>query len=333
MSKVDLSQFGLDRAESGDDNIVPFALEEMDCRGREVSLGAALDQILTRHDYPEPVARLLGEAILLAALVGAGLKFEGKFILQTQSDGPIDMMVVDFASPSALRGYARFDRAEINKAIAAKKTTTADLLGEGHLAMTIDQGRHMERYQGIVKLDGISLEEAARHYFMQSEQIPTQVRLAVGQLTKKGAPKNVWRARGLMLQHFPAASERNMPDLPGDGDFDNVETNDNTFAESENWREAKSLFETVSDAELLDPDLSSERLLFRLYHEKGVRVFEPQMVEDRCSCSAERIELMLAESFSAEDRAGMVEDGEIEVKCEFCSTAYAFNPNMFDIGE
>lgn len=331
MSLADLSQYGLDREESGDDTVVPFALESLDCRGRSVRLGPAINTILTRHNYPDPVARVLAEAVVLAALIGSSLKFEGRFILQTQSDGPIDMMVVDFDVPDGMRGYARFNRAAVNMAKAAGKTSTGELLGKGHLAMTVDQGRHMERYQGIVNLDGTSLEDAATHYFMQSEQIATQVRLAVGQLTEKGE-EEAWRASGMLLQFFPKSGERAFADLPGDGDPENQQMLDPDFEEPDRWNEARALFGTLSDDELLDPAVSAERLLFRLYHESGVRVFDAQPLEERCRCSADRIEQMLGDSFTAEDRAEMTtEDGEIEVKCEFCSTAYHFNPNLFDL--
>lgn len=330
MTKASLAQYGLDRAESGDNSLVPFTVEGLDCRGRSVVLGDAIDTILSRHDYPTPVARLLGEAIVLTALVGSSLKFEGKFILQTQTDGPISMIVVDLEAPDGLRGYARFDRAEVNKAIAEGKTSHADLLGKGHLAMTVDQGEHMERYQGIVALDGTNFEEVADQYFLQSEQIPTVVRIAVAEHTERGDTRAKWRAAGVLVQYLPLEGENNIPDLPGDGDFSNPESNDPNFVENNNWTEAKSLTMTVSDFELVDPEVSPERLLFRLFHEQGVRVFDTQPMEERCSCSAERIEDMLLSSFSQKDREEMAVDGEIEVVCEFCSSAYHFTPAHFE---
>lgn len=330
MTKASLAQYGLDRAESGDNSLVPFTVEGLDCRGRSVVLGDAIDTILSRHDYPTPVARLLGEAIVLTALVGSSLKFEGKFILQTQTDGPISMIVVDLEAPDGLRGYARFDRAEVNKAIAAGKISHADLLGKGHLAMTVDQGEHMERYQGIVALDGTNFEEVADQYFLQSEQIPTVVRIAVAEHTERGDTRAKWRAAGVLVQYLPLEGENNIPDLPGDGDFSNPESNDPNFVENNNWTEAKSLTMTVSDFELVDPEVSPERLLFRLFHEQGVRVFDTQPMEERCSCSAERIEDMLLNSFSQKDREEMAVDGEIEVVCEFCSSAYHFTPAHFE---
>jgi molecular chaperone Hsp33 len=330
MPQTHLSTFGLDRPESGDDVVVPFTLENLDCRGRVVRLGGALDSILTRHNYPAPVARLLGEAVVLAALIGSSLKFQGRFILQTQTDGPVNLLVVDLDAPDGLRGYARFDADAVSQAIARGETQPGQLLGRGHLAMTVDQGVHMDRYQGIVALEGGTLEDVAHTYFQQSEQIPTLVRLAVAEITRKGDRRPSWRAGGVLVQHIPPHGQRVMPDLPGDGDFSNPETNDMEFVEDDKWTETRSLLSTLADDELADPDLSAERLLFRLYHETGVRVFAPMELEERCTCSAERIESMLRHNFSAEERAEMVVDGEIEVVCEFCSADYHFKPHEFE---
>jgi molecular chaperone Hsp33 len=330
LAELQLTDYGLDRPESGDDVVVPFTLETLDSRGRVVRLGDALDQILTRHNYPAPVARLLGEAVVLAALIGSSLKFEGKFILQTQTDGPVNLIVVDLDAPDGLRGYARFDADAVAKAIEMGTTSPAQLLGKGHLAMTVDQGPHMERYQGIVALEGGSLEDVAHTYFQQSEQVPTLVRLAVAQLSRKGERHPHWRAGGALVQYLPPHGERTMPDLPGDGNFDNPDTADTSFAESDKWTTTRSLLSTVADDELADPDVSPERLLFRLFHEQGVRVFDAVPLEERCTCSAERIEAMLRDNFTSEERADMVVDGEIEVVCEFCSADYHFKLHEFE---
>ena len=324
MPETLLSTYGLDRPESGDDVVVPFTLESLDCRGRIVRLGEALDAILNRHNYPAPVARLLGEAVVLAALIGSSLKFEGRFILQTQTDGPVNLIVVDLDAPDGLRGYARFDADALSQAMARGETRPGQLLGHGHLAMTVDQGVHMERYQGIVALEGGTLEDVAHTYFQQSEQIPTLVRLAVAQITRKGDRRPHWRAGGILVQYLPPHGKSVMPDLPGDGDFSNPATADQDFVEEDKWTETKSLLLTLADDELADPDLSAERVLFRLYHETGVRVFAPVELEERCTCSAERIEAMLRDNFSSAERQEMVVDGEIEVVCECCAADYHF---------
>lgn len=327
MTDTNLEQFGLNRPESGDDVAIPFTLEELDCRGRVVRLGPALDVIINRHGYPEPVARLLGEAITLAALMGSSLKFEGRFILQSRTDGPVSLLVVDFDAPDGLRAYARYDAELLEKAVAEGRIKPEDLLGKGVLALTVDQGVHMDRYQGIVALEGESLEQVAHTYFLQSEQIPTRVRLAVGEYSERGKAGSSWRAGGVLLQHLPQSGVK-MADLPGDGDFSNEESADPDYLEDDGWTEAKALLDTLSDAELVDPELSPERILFRLYHETGVRIFDADPLVERCTCSPERVEQMIFD-FTPEDRADMVVDGEIEVVCEFCSTRYSFNPNQF----
>src|SRR5690606_8595373 len=187
-----------------------------DARGRIVQLGAVLDTILGRHDYPEPVARLLAEAVTLTVLLGTSLKFDGRFILQTRSDGPVDMLVADLATPGSVRAYARFDEERLADAVARNETAPEDLLGAGVMALTIDQGVHTQRYQGIVELDRTSLEEVARLYFRQSEQIPTDVRLAVAKQMVRGeaGQREHWRAGGALIQFLPDAPERmRLPDL------------------------------------------------------------------------------------------------------------------------
>jgi len=323
-----------------DDAILPFEVASLDLRGRVVRLAPALDQILGGHDYPLPVATLLGEAIVLTVLLGSSLKFEGRFILQTQTDGPVRMLVVDFTSPGRVRACARFDRGRVEAAIAARAASAGELLGQGHLAMTIDQGTDMSRYQGLVALTGGGLEEAAHEYFLRSEQIPTRVRLAVAEefsaaklevmSATAGAelaagPRHRWRAGGMLLQFLPKSVERmRSADLdPGDAP---AGTAPHVVAEDDAWREGRSLIATVEDIELIDPDLSSERLLYRLFHEHGVRVFRSTPVEAKCSCSRENVQNML-KSFSQDDRDHMVENGVISVTCEFCSSQYLFEPS------
>src|SRR6185295_17986997 len=186
---------------SADDTVLPFEVSALDLRGRVVRLGPAVDSILEGHSYPQPVAKLLGEAIVLGMLLGTALKFEGRFILQTKTDGPVPMLVVDFTTPGNVRACARIDKDRVAEAIAAGRADAGSLLGRGHLAMTIDQGGDMSRYQGLVALEGGNLEDAAHEYFLRSEQIPTRVRLAVGEEFRgDGGPKHRWRAGGMLLQ-------------------------------------------------------------------------------------------------------------------------------------
>lgn len=320
-----LGEFGF----AGDDHVVPFEVDPLDVRGRVVQLGPLLDRILLRHDYPEPVARLLAEACVVAVLLGTSLKFEGKFILQTRTDGPVDMLVADFSTPQSLRAYARYDAERLDAAIAAGAAEPADLLGHGVLALTIDQGVHTQRYQGIVQLDRTSLEEAARTYFRQSEQIPTDLRLMVAKQRLPGSTAESWRAGGILAQFLPEAPERlRMPDLPG-GDGDPNIVVEQPFDNA--WQELLALVATIEPAELIDPTVGAERLLYRLFNEHGVRVFRGVRVADECSCSRERIRDIL-EGFTAEEIQDSVEDGVIKVNCEFCSKEYEFDPVEFAPG-
>lgn len=313
---------------AGDDDVVPFEVAALDVRGRVVQLGPMLDQILARHDYPEPVARLVAEACLVTVLLGTSLKFEGKFILQTKTDGPVDMVVADFSTPSSLRAYARFDEDRLAAAVAAGETAPEKLLGNGVLALTIDQGAHTQRYQGIVALDGVGLQEAAKTYFRQSEQIPTDVRLSVGKLVLpgNGGRHEHWRAGGILAQFLPKSTDRmRVPDLPG-GDGDVLASPQEVTDAA--WQELLALVATIEDEELLDPKVGSERLLYRLFNEHGVRVFEATTVEDRCSCSEDRIRGIL-DGFTAEEIVESTENGVIQISCEFCSKAYEFKPSEF----
>src|SRR5438094_607865 len=313
-------------ATSVDDTVLPFAVESLDLRGRLVRLGPAVDTILRSHAYPAPVAKLLGEAIALTVLLGSVLKFEGRFILQTQTDGPVGMLVVDFRTPGSVRGCARFDKDAVAAAIAAGKDDAGALLGRGHLAMTIDQGPELSRYQGLVALEGKDLEHAAHEYFLRSEQIPTRVRLAVAEELRAGADgaQHRWRAGGLLLQFLPQSPERaRRADLdPGDVP-EGIELP--TAPEDDAWVEGRARVASVEDVELLDPDTSAERLLYRLFNERGVRVFRSRDLEAQCSCSRERVERMLR-SFPQDDRDHMVENGKITVTCEFCNSTYVFEP-------
>jgi molecular chaperone Hsp33 len=305
-----------------DDAALPFEVAALDLRGRLTRLGPALDDVLTKHDYPAPVCKLLGEAIVLTTLLGSSLKFDGRFILQTQTDGPVSFLIVDFQAPDRLRAYARFDAGRLQDG-----QNSGTLLGKGHLAMTIDQGPDMSRYQGLVALEGGSLEDAAHEYFLRSEQIPTRVRLAVGEEWRGGeqGPRHRWRAGGLLLQFLPKAPERaRQPDLdPGDAPQGAAT---HAVAEDDAWVEGQSLISTVEDVELIDPDLSGERLLYRLFHERGVRVFAPLPLRAQCSCSRDAVSAML-KSFAPQDRADMVKDGKVVVTCEFCSSVYQFTPD------
>ncbi|EJL25465.1 disulfide bond chaperone [Caulobacter sp. AP07] len=288
-----------------DDIVSAFQIEGLPVRGRIVRLGGAVDEVLTRHDYPEPVANLLGEACVLAALVGSSLKFEGRLIIQAQGDGPVRYVVVDYDTSGGLRGYCRFDPEAVAKVSEGfVRPGARTLLGGGTFMMTVDQGADMDRYQGITPIEGETLALCAEQYFAQSEQTPTRVRLAVGQADTGEGLK--WRAGGILIQSIAGDAAR--------GDTEDA------------WTHAQALFETTGEDELIDPTVPTTLLLWRLFNEDGVRLIEEKPLRAFCRCSEDRIAGVLG-SFTAQEVAEMVEpDGKIHVTCEYCSRVYALAP-------
>jgi molecular chaperone Hsp33 len=290
-----------------DDLVQPFQIEPFALRGRLVRLGPTIDRILSQHAYPEPVAAMLGEAITLAVLLAGALKYDGVFTLQTKGDGPIRMIVADVSTDGAVRGYAQYDQAKLDAVAGGAETTGLSvprLLGGGYIAFTVDQGEETDRYQGIVELAGATLADCAQHYFRQSEQIQAGIKLAVG----RTGPEDAWRAGGLMLQRVPPEG--------GYGVIaDDVE---------DGWRRAMVLMSSATSGELVDPGLTPHRLLFRLFHEDGVRVYDTHALEARCRCSRERIETILR-AFPADELDDMQKERVTTVTCEFCSRRYTFD--------
>jgi molecular chaperone Hsp33 len=294
---------------SPDDLVEPFQIEGEPVRGRLVRLGSAVDEILAAHAYPEPIANLLGEVCALAALVGSNLKFDGRLIVQAQGSGPVRYVVADYDTDGCLRGYCRFDPERLAEAMAGfARPGARSLLGEGVFIMTVDQGPDMDRYQGVTPIEGETLALCAEQYFAQSEQTPTRVRLAVGRANSGDGDR--WRAGGVLIQHIAEDDARGPT--------------------QEAWVRTQALFETLGKDELIDPLLPANRLLYRLFHEDGVRVFDAKPLKAFCRCSQERIENVLS-SFGAEERTDMVEpDGRIRVTCEYCSRTYQVEPQALE---
>ncbi len=288
-----------------DDLVQPFQIEPFALRGRLVRLGPAIDRILTGHAYPDIAAVMLGEAIVLSVALAGALKYEGVFTLQTKGDGPIKLMVADVTTSGAVRGYAQIDRERLAVAAAAG-TSVPRLLGAGYLALTVDQGEHTERYQGIVELQGATLAQCIHHYFRQSEQVEAALKVAVARVPD-GDGIARWRAGALMIQRLPAESFTQERE-----------------EEDEAWRRAAILMSSSTSAELVDPALAPDALLFRLFHEDGVRAHPPHALAARCRCSRQRVETMLR-ALGPEDIEDMKVDGHITVTCEFCSTVYPFD--------
>ena len=279
--------------------ITPFFIPSQPVRGRLIRLGPLANTLLTRHDHSPPVRVLLGQTLALAAALASALKFSGSFSLQAKGDGPVSMLIADCTDGGALRGYARVDKdADIPADAMARQ-----LLGDGYLAFTVDQGMNREPQQGIVALEGETLAQMAESYFTTSEQLPCKVYLAAGD-TSQG-----WRAAALVVERIAGAG--------------GVAPQISAEEQEEVWRTACILADTVTTEELLDDSLTPERLLYRLFHGEGVAVDRPRALAYGCRCSRARLGSIL-EGFSPDDLDHMTVDGDIVMNCEFCNFAFRF---------
>lgn len=296
---------------SSRDLVLPFILGKSAVRGRLVRLGPLMDEILDGHDYPPPVAALLGEMLVLTAVLSALLKYDGIFTLQTKGDGPVGFCVADMTSDGALRGYASYD-AERLAALESERSGTAltarELTGDGYIAFTVDQGPDTERYQGIVELTGETVTAFLQHYFRQSEQLKTGAVLAADKVNGH------WLGSALLVQEMPEASE--MGNVPGS----RVE---------DDWRRVQLLLATLGRDELLDPALDDETLLYRLFHEENLQTYQLRPLSRGCRCSRERIERIL-KSLPRDEVLEMQVEGEVVMTCEFCNIDFHFDRDSIE---
>lgn len=316
----------------GDDAVLPFQTDDPGIKGRLVRLGPCVDTILKRHNYPDKVSEVLAQAIALTGMLGASLPDGGKLSLQARTDGPVSFIFVDLEAGGLVRATASFNAARVSEAAGAGvgqfqgSSLLGTLLGLGHLALTVEPGEGLERTQGIVALDGGNLTQAAQAYFRQSEQLPTYIRLAVAKHyvagAQAGGPSWSWRAGGIIVQHLV------QPLDDGEGAADvSLAAADTQLEAADNWNRVRILAATVEEHELIDPALAPDRLLYRLFHDEGVRIFSPKPLAVHCRCSRQRVEAFLM-SFGREQLSDMHEaDGKIAVTCEFCSTVYRFDPD------
>ena len=308
-----------------DDTVLPFQLDKADVRGRVARLDGVLSGVLKQHDYPPAVEALVAEMALLTALIGQSIKLRWKLSLQVQSRGAVRMIATDYygptedGEPARIRAYASFDADSLTDG------APFDQVGDGYMAIMMDQGNGMKPYQGITPLAGGSLAACAEAYFAQSEQLPTRFSLSYGKSSAPGVDEH-WRAGGIMLQHMPKAS----PFASGDGGSgegglltadDLVDGDD-----AENWNRANILLDTVEDMELIGPSVAPTQLLVRLFHEEAPRVFDAQQVKFGCTCSEERVRQSLS-IYSAKDIEKMTTDaGRVTADCQFCGAHYDLDP-------
>lgn len=282
-----------------EDRVLPFQVDELNIRGRVIRLGPSVEQILNAHKYPKPIATILSEAMGLTVALASGLKYEGIFSLQAISEGegagPIKALVSDITSKGGLRAYAGFDAQRLSALGDDPAPTITNLLGTGRLAFTVDQGKHMQPYQGLTALDRETLSQCVHTYFKNSEQLDTEFKIAHG-------PSGVCV---FMIQRLPDTT----------GDEDKI---------IENWNHASVMLKSLRESEMLDASLGMADLPYRLYHEEGVRVFETKAIHQECRCSEERLATTL-KSMPVPELNDMIEEGSTTVTCHFCSTDYIFD--------
>jgi molecular chaperone Hsp33 len=311
-----MSEQSLVSAAPAGDFVLPFDIAKAGVRGRLVRLDTASTQALDAHVLPEAAARVAGEALAMAALLGSALKLDGRLTVQTKGSGPLDLVTADYygsspapgdddaTRPRGVRGYARLD---VERFANLDGKEFSKLAGEGALAITIEPQRGGQTYQGIVPLSGEGLAASAETYFAQSEKLPTVIRLAAAPLFVAGEKTPRWRAAGLMLQMTPEASK-----APG--------------RDEDDWNRLSILARTVEDLELVDTGLAAEKVLWRLFHEDEVRVQPAEPVAFRCDCDTARIVTVL-KSYAPEERAGLADlDGIIRARCEFCGITHEIGP-------
>lgn len=298
------------------DTCVSFSLANGAFIGRIVRLDKVLQDILQKHGYPLNVSTALSETSALAVLLSSQLKYDGLFTLQLQGNGPVSVLVADVTSEHKIRACAKFDEEQLNKAKALRKTEdiieqVPHLVGGGHMAFTIDQGPNTELYQGVVDIQGKTLSEIALRYFKLSEQIDTSLKLFV---KYPAGESDSFLSAGIMLQKVP---------LTGGKDVKTDENEHNIMFE-----DAKAFISSLSENEVFDENLSSEDILYRLFHSLDVKIMKEDKYEFGCRCSKDKLFSTLS-TFKKEDIENMAEDGKICATCHFCSTKYIFDKEEF----
>lgn len=290
------------------DFVLPFSMPEIGIRGRMIRLDAVSARALSAHELPESANRVLGEALVLTAMLGSSVKLDGRLTVQTKSNGPLDLMTVDYygadeeRASGGLRGFARLN-GEAFAALGDEARNFGKLMGEGSLAITIEPRLGDQSYQGIVPLSPQSIAASAEGYFAQSEQLPTVIRLAAAPAFVPGNKQPAWRAGGIMLQAIPDARR-----------------------DEDDWNRLSLFLETVEDIELLDTALPAEDLLWRLFHEDSVRVHTPERIAFHCGCDGTRIASILRAYSEDERRSIADDDGVVRARCEFCGNVHAIGP-------
>ncbi len=264
-----------------DNILIPFTLCNNNIKGRIIRLDDQLDLILKQHQYPEKISRTLGELLLVVSLLGSQFKDEVTLSIQLQTEGNIKYIIVDYQTPGNIRGYAQYD-------------DNLPYINDAILSVTIDHKG--KRYQGVVEVNNLNIEEAIRKYFSQSEQINTSIKLSIWNLN------NIWYGGAILIQELPNIDDENL------------------------WQEANILLSTVKDSELINPKLSLEQLLYSVYHEASVKVFNKITIIHKCRCSKERARNII-KSIDINEAKNLIIDGKLSVNCQFCNVSQYFTLN------
>ena len=309
----------VNRITAADNVLQPFEIENHAAQGRMVRLGDALDQILTAQDYPAEVAGLLGELQVIAALMSGTLKFDGVLSIQVKGDGPINMLLVDVTTDGHMRGYAKFNKDKLSlvsiNCSGAPQQQVPRLLGAGYFALTVDQGSETQPYQGVVALEGATLADCAHAYLRQSAQLDAALKVFVENVA--GVEGSSWRGGGIMVQKSSFSGFQHIDGEATDSEFEDA------------WRRIVAFLGSCTNDEILDVYLHPHDLLFRLFSEDGVRVFDPSSFIMKCRCSRERVQNVLV-SFPREELESMKIGDDVVVTCEFCNANYRFDANHID---
>ncbi len=297
--------------QSVNDCVIPFQIDKAHITGRMMRCQKSISRILNQHNYPIPVARLLGEALLLVALLGSGMKLKHRMILQIKGDGALPLLVADYYADGSMRGYVECNDDLYKKWTGGETVNPFLLIGKGYLAITIDNADGSKPYQGVVALQGESLSAAILAYIEDSDQIKSLLKLFINQKDYDGVTQ--WYGAAMLVQK-----------LGKSGDSFKTETIDNDDDELEQWTRIKALFLTVSEEELCDETLAPERLLFRVFHEDGVRVFDEKLIHFDCKCDMGRLEAILKNSNPNDLQEMANEQGIVEAQCQFCQNKYQF---------
>lgn len=290
------------------DFIRPFCLSEGLFKGNIVRAGAVLDDIMQRRNYPEPIAELLAEAVVLTALLASSIKYSGLFTLQIKGDGIVNMLVVDINEDGKMRAVAKWDEEKLKTLTQQdikEKGEISSLFSSGHVLFTVDNAFGRERYQGTVELVGENLADSMLHYFQMSAQIKTALKVAVKAPSSK---EEGWGVAGIMLQQMPL--------FGGSKHLDKTEEE-----RDEEWNTDVIMLASLSDKEMLDNKISAERLLFLIYNEQTITVFDEKPLKFSCRCGEKKI-LSVLKTLSPEELDDAFQDGKAEITCEFCNKTY-----------